>query len=123
MTLALILRGILVGLQNICCRFLWKGNKHGRLSAWVKWVTIARPKNWEGWGIKRLNIFARPLATKLGWELITSKSFWTKVSYAKYIFPTNIMDWIRQNHRSNNNNSIIWKVVLNSISPIQEGLT
>eukprot|EP00253_Pinus_taeda_P021333 PITA_21333 len=74
MSLAWIPRGILARLQKICCRFLWKGNKQGNLFAWVKWETIARPKKWGGWGIKRLDLFAKALAAKLGWQLITSHS-------------------------------------------------
>eukprot|EP00253_Pinus_taeda_P018856 PITA_18856 len=53
MSLAWIPRGILARLQKICCRFLWKGNKQGNLFTGVKWETIARPKKWGGWGIKR----------------------------------------------------------------------
>eukprot|EP00253_Pinus_taeda_P025808 PITA_25808 len=62
MSLAWIPRGILARLQKICCRFLWKGNKQGNLFAWIKWETIARPKKWGGWGIKRLDFFAKALA-------------------------------------------------------------
>lgn len=85
MSLAWIPRGILDRLQNICCRFLWKGNKQGSLFAWVKWDTIARPKKWGGWGIKILEVFAKALAAKLGCQLITTHSLWTKVVYEKYI--------------------------------------
>lgn len=123
MTLEWIPRGILARLQRICSRFLWKGNRHGSLFAWIKWDTIVRPKEWGGWGIKMLDIFAKALAAKLGWQLITSKSIWKKVAYAKYISPTNLMDWTRLDHQNRNNISIIWKAVLNFIPLIQEGLT
>jgi len=62
MTLAWIPRGILNRLQNICAGFLWKGHHTGKQFAWVKWVTIARPKRWGGWGIKNLDLFAKALA-------------------------------------------------------------
>lgn len=123
MTLAWIPRGILARLQNICSRFLWKGIKQGNLFAWVKWDIIARPKRWGGWGLKRLDIFAKALAAKLGWQLITTQSLWTKVAYAKYISPSNTMDWIWRDHRNSSNLSIIWKAVLNSLPLICEGLT
>jgi len=67
-------KGILARLQKIYSKFLWKGNKQGNLFTWVKWDTIARPKKWGGWGIKRLDFFAKALAAKLGWQLITSHS-------------------------------------------------
>eukprot|EP00253_Pinus_taeda_P030027 PITA_30027 len=85
MTLAWILKGILNILQSICCRFLWKGNQLGKLFAWVKWDTIAKPKSWGGWGIKRLDLFSKALAAKLGWQLITSNSLWSRVVQLKYI--------------------------------------
>lgn len=74
MTLAWIPRGILNRLQNICCRFVWKGNQPGRLFAWVKWDSIAKPKKWGGWGIKRLDLFSKALAAKLCWQLISTNS-------------------------------------------------
>lgn len=36
MLLAWISRGILSRIQQLCCRFLWKGNKEGYTYAWVK---------------------------------------------------------------------------------------
>eukprot|EP00253_Pinus_taeda_P028743 PITA_28743 len=100
MTLAWIPRGILSRLQKICSSFLWKGNKQGNLFAWVKWDIIAKPKRWEGWGIKKLDLFTKTLAAKLGWQLITSHSLWTKVVYEKYISPKKILDWIRRDQKA-----------------------
>jgi len=99
MSLAWIPRGILARLQKICSRFPWKGKKQGNLFTWVKWDTIARPKKWGGWGIKRLDYFAKALAAKLGWQLITSHSLWTRVVYDKYITSENTMDWTAGNTR------------------------
>lgn len=42
---------------------------------------------------------------------------------SKYITPSNIIHWIRQNHRNSANISIIWKVVLNTKELIRNGLT
>lgn len=119
MSLAWIPRGILDRLKKICCRFLWKGNKQGSLFAWVKWDTISRPKKWGGWGIKILEA----LAAKLGWQLITTHSLWTKVVYEKYIAPGNMIEWIRREHRGSGRHSNIWKEILNSLPTIWEGLT
>ena len=123
MALAWILKGILNRLQSICCRFLWKGSNQGNLFAWVKWDTIAKPKKWGGWGIKRLDLFANALATKMGWQLLTSNSLWQKVVVEKYIAPESIFSYIRREHRGTGSHSIIWKVVLNSLPLIREGLT
>eukprot|EP00253_Pinus_taeda_P027341 PITA_27341 len=96
MALTWIPKGILNRLQHICSRFLWAGQQTGRLFAWVKWDTIAKPKSWE--------------------------SLWTKVAYVKYIKPLNVLDWFcsRQN---THNVSIIWKAVINTIPLLRDGLT
>jgi len=96
MTLAWIPGGILSRLQSICTRFLWKGHQSGKLFAWVKWDTVVKPKHWGGWGIKRLDLFSNALAAKLGWQLLTSDSLWTRVVQVKYIKSLHLMDWFRQ---------------------------
>lgn len=122
MALTWIPKGILNRLQHICSRFLWSGQKPGRLFAWVKWDTIAKPKRWGGWGIKRLDLFSKALAEKLGWQLLTSEGLWTWVAYAKYIKPLNVLDWIFSHHGTHNI-SIIWKAVINTIPLLRDGLT
>lgn len=67
MMLACIPRGILARLQNICCRPLWKGNQPGRIFSWAKWETLVLPKQWGGWGIKRLDVLSKVLVANLGW--------------------------------------------------------
>lgn len=99
MTLAWIPRGILSCLQNLCCRFLWKGNQPGRIFAWTSWDSLALPKSWGGWGIERLDSFSQALAAKLGWQLLNTNSLWTKVAVSKYIHPVSVLNWIRQDIR------------------------
>eukprot|EP00253_Pinus_taeda_P033090 PITA_33090 len=103
--------------------FLWKGHHTGKQFAWVKWDTIARPKRWGGWGIKNLNFFAKALAAKLGWNLLTTDSLWSRVAQVKYIKPSHLMDWFRQQHDPGRNISNIWKVVLQSLPLLREGIT
>eukprot|EP00253_Pinus_taeda_P030204 PITA_30204 len=122
MALTWIPKGILHRLQHICSRFLWAGQKPGRLFAWVRWDTIAKPKSWGGWGIKKLDLFSKALAAKLGWKLLTLESLWTKVAYAKYINPLNILDWICTQPNTLNISSI-WKAVVNTIPLLRDGLT
>eukprot|EP00253_Pinus_taeda_P014329 PITA_14329 len=50
-SLAWIPKGILMRIQKLCCRFLWKGRQGGRIYAWVCWELIALPKKWGGTGI------------------------------------------------------------------------
>eukprot|EP00253_Pinus_taeda_P024006 PITA_24006 len=48
---------------------------------------------WGGWGLKDLPTFAKALAVKMGWSLLTSQNLWARLSYHKYIWPQNILDW------------------------------
>lgn len=52
MSLAWIPRGILNRIQNLCSRFLWKGNQPRRIFASERWDLLSIPKKWGGWGIK-----------------------------------------------------------------------
>eukprot|EP00253_Pinus_taeda_P008617 PITA_08617 len=123
MSLPWIPRGILTRIQNLCCRFLWKGKQTGRIFAWANWELLTLPKKWGGWGIKKLEYFSSVMATKLGWQLITSNNLWTMVASSKYIAPLNIMDCLRQTSCSKIGISVIWKAMLNSMPLIRDGLT
>ena len=48
-----------------------------------------------GWGLKNPILFAKALATKAGWRLISSNNLWTKVISHKYIASIPLEDWIR----------------------------
>ena len=75
-----------------------------------------------GWGIKNTFFFAKALATKIGWRLISTQSLWTEVIIHKYISPTLILDWIRDmGSKKPPNGSIIWKELCKSFSLISEG--
>eukprot|EP00253_Pinus_taeda_P008243 PITA_08243 len=123
MTLAWIPRGILSRLQSICAKFLWNGHHTGKHFSWVNWATIAKPKQWGGWGIKNLDFFAKALAAKLGWRLLTTESLWTQVAQAKYTKPMHLMDWLRLQHIPGRNTSNIWKAVLQSLPLLRDGIT
>eukprot|EP00253_Pinus_taeda_P034161 PITA_34161 len=55
-------------------------------------------------------------------QLLTSESLWTRVAYAKYISPLNVLDWFCTQQNSHNV-SIIWKAVINTIPLLRDGLT
>ena len=76
-----------------------------------------------GWGIKNTFFFAKSLAAKIGWRLISTQILWTEVIIHKYILPTLILDWIRDMETIKPpNGSIIWKALCKSFSLISEGL-
>lgn len=123
MSLTWIPRGILTRIQNIYCRFLWKGKHAGRIFAWTRWEILALPKKWGGWGIKSLCHFSTTLVAKLGWQLITSCSLWKRVAYSKCKYPLNLMDMIRHPTWNWTSISVIWKSVLNSMPLIRDEIT
>lgn len=122
-SLAWIPRGILNRIQNLCSRFLWKGNQPGRIFAWARWDLLCIPKKWGGWGTKKLEDLSTALAAKLGWHPLTSTSLWTKIAAAKYIAPLRPLEWLRQPSWNKSGISNIWKAVLNALPLIRDGLT
>ena len=123
MSLAWIPRAISSCIQRICSRFLWNGNREGKTFAWIKWDRIALPKKSGGWGIKNMDIFSKPLAAKMGWEIMTYKNLSMHVIYMKYIWPMNITDWIWLPSWIQCNISSIWKVFITYLQYIINGLT
>eukprot|EP00253_Pinus_taeda_P033507 PITA_33507 len=93
MALAWIPRNILARLQQICNGYLWVGSQDKRIFSWIGWHKIAIQKRWGGWGLKDLPTFAKALAAKMGWSLLTSQNLWARLSYHKYIWPQNILNW------------------------------
>eukprot|EP00253_Pinus_taeda_P023539 PITA_23539 len=121
--LSWIPKGVLEKIRKICSRFLWVGSaKESTFLPWVAWDKIARPKEWGGWGIKRLPEFSLSLATKSGWRLISMENLWTKVVKRKYIDPVPLEDWIRSQEKKKKNISVIWKATLEAFSVIEQGL-
>eukprot|EP00253_Pinus_taeda_P017096 PITA_17096 len=70
-TLTWVPKGVLEKIRRICYRFLWAGSKESSVLPWVAWDKLARPKEWGGWGLKRLPEFSLSLAAKSGWRLIS----------------------------------------------------
>lgn len=122
MALAWIPRNILSKLKQLCSRYLWDGNKDKRTFAWIGWKSIALPKKWGGWGLKDLPSFPSALAAKMGWALLTSQSLWTNITYHKYIWPLNILDWARLPSWNKTGISSIWKALLHSLQLIRNNI-
>lgn len=115
-------KGIMEKIRRLCCRFLWSGSNEKSVLPWVAWDKIARPKDWGGWGVKRLPEFSLSLAAKSGWRLITMENLWTRVIRRKYIDPTPLEDWIRSQEKKSKQASVIWKATIEGFSVIEQGL-
>eukprot|EP00253_Pinus_taeda_P004333 PITA_04333 len=115
-------KGIMEKIRMLCCRFLWAGSNENSVLPWVAWDKIARPKEWGGWGIKRLPDFSLSLAAKSGWRLISMENLWTRVIKRKYIDPTPLEDWIRSQEKKSKQCSVIWKATVEAFTVIEQGL-
>eukprot|EP00253_Pinus_taeda_P008313 PITA_08313 len=83
---------------------------------------IAIPKKWGGWGLKALPLFAQALAAKMSWALLTSQNLWTRLSYHKYIWPLDTMDWIKIPTWNSTGASSFWKAIIYSMPMIRDNL-
>eukprot|EP00253_Pinus_taeda_P006377 PITA_06377 len=122
MALSWIPRNILSRLQQLCNRYLWAGNQDKRIFSWINWKKIAFPKRWGGWGLKDLPLFAQALAAKMGWTLLTRQNLWAHISYHKYIWPQDTMDWVRLPSWQKTGISSVWKALLHSLPIIRDNL-
>jgi len=76
-----------------------------------------------GWlGSKISPLFAQALAAKMGCTLLTGQSLWTTISYHKYIWPQQIMDWVRLPSWPKSGISTVWKAFLHSLPHIKDNL-
>lgn len=58
----------------------------------------------------------------MGWALLTSHSLWTNITYHKYIWPLNIMEWARLPTWNKTGISSIWKALLHSLPFIKNNI-
>jgi hypothetical protein len=122
MSLAWIPKGILERIRKLCSKFLWAGNQEKFILPWVKWSTLALPKSLGGWGLKNIFLFAKSLASKSVWRLISTENIWTQVVTHKYILSDSLMEWIRRPSKKHLATSIIWKAMVFSFDVIGDGL-
>eukprot|EP00253_Pinus_taeda_P009579 PITA_09579 len=115
-------KGIMEKIRRLCYKFLWAGSNENTVLPWVAWDKIARPKEWGGWGIKRLPDFSLSLAAKSGWRLISMENLWTRVIKRKYIDPIPLEDWIRSQDKKSKQSSVIWKATVEAFTVIDQGL-
>lgn len=83
---------------------------------------MALPKALRGRMLKNIYRFAKALATKASWRLVTTSSLWTDVVFHKYLALRSILDWIRNLDKNISGVSNIWKAVLQSFDLIGNGL-
>eukprot|EP00253_Pinus_taeda_P008007 PITA_08007 len=98
--LSWIPKGIMEKIRRLCCSFLWAGTNEKSVLPWVAWDKIARPKEWGGWGIKRLPEFSLSLAAK----------------------SAPLEDWIRSQDKQSKHSSVIWKATVAAFLVIEKGL-
>jgi len=104
--------GVIDKIRKLCFNFLWAGKQNSSGVPWISWKLLALPKSLGGWGLKVPVLFAKALAAKNVWNIIHGSGLWVKIATQKYIYPMNILEWIRSNAKKKKNISICWKAVL-----------
>lgn len=94
MSVAWIPRGFLERDKSICFKFLWAYSQEHFSLPWVNWKHNVMPKFLGNSGLKNIFWFSETLATKCGWELISTFGLRTWVVYQKYIHPYSLEVWV-----------------------------
>ena len=87
--------GVIDKIIKLCFNFLWAGKQNSSGLPWISWKFLAMPKSMGGWGLKVPVLFAKALAAKKVWNIIHGSGLWVKIAIQKYIYPMNILEWIR----------------------------
>eukprot|EP00253_Pinus_taeda_P020931 PITA_20931 len=58
----------------------------------------------------------------MSWALLTSQNLWTRLSYHKYIWPLDTMDWIRLPTWNSSGASSFWEAIIYSMPMIRDNL-
>jgi hypothetical protein len=122
MSLSWIPKGILEKIEDSASDLFGQESKDHYTIPWEKWELLARPKALGGWGLKNIFTFAKALAAKSSWRLITTNNLWTQVVTHKYINPGSLEEWIRRANKTSPNCSIIWKAIIKSFHVIGDGI-
>ena len=74
----------------------------------ASWDKLSMPKDWGGWGIKKLHWFISTLILNIFWRGLTGNTLWSSILFGKYL-KMNLIDMIRLPKRNSRNMSPIWK--------------
>lgn len=58
----------------------------------------------------------------MGWTLLNSQNLWTHISYHKYIWPQDMMDWVKLPSWPKIGMSSVWKDLIHSLPLIRDNL-
>jgi hypothetical protein len=108
-------------LDEICMRlfsFLWFGIKEKEGLHLVKWNMIAKPKKKGGWGIKKIYLFGKALASKSLWSCLMVFSLWHNVVQNKYLKQKYVVEWLREGRKNLKQVSNCWKDLTSSMQII-----
>ena len=62
------------------------------------------------------------MVAKSVWRLVSSPSLWQEAIVKKYLYPSSIIEWIRNPLKSKDNGSIGWKTTIISFDVVGNGL-
>ena len=106
--------GVIDIIRKLYNRFMWSSSLDNKGMAWISFKALAFPKCMWDQGFKIPILFAKALAAKNIWRLISSMGLRVKIVVQKYITSLKTMEWIHSLNKSMHNISIYWKSVVSS---------
>lgn len=86
-------KDIINKLHSLFASFFWNSRDSGR-HHWVSWLSICRPVDEGGLGIRDLNQVMNALHAKMAWRFIEGSSLWSQFMRSKYGHPGEIQQAI-----------------------------
>jgi hypothetical protein len=86
-------KGILTNIRKVIFHFLWSSSHQSSRIALVKWNKVASPKEFGGWGLKNIYIFAQALVIRSLWTIMNYDLLWSRVMKSKYLPQTSMEEW------------------------------
>lgn len=84
-----------IGISQISFRFLWADTDEKRPLVLASKKRISLPKTYGGWGLKNIHLFARALAAKKVYRIISNSKLWARIVKEKHFPPDTHVEWIR----------------------------
>lgn len=113
LSISYVLKGILNCIHWISYIFLWTRSRPQLSMALVKWPRLTAPKEINGWGLKNSFLFAKALASRILWRILTGKSIWTQVTVSKCFNGLSIIEWTCLRNKSSEWLTV-WKALVAS---------
>jgi len=95
LALANLPSSILQKIRQLIYEFMWSGCNKKKKFHLCAWQLLARPKKFEGWGLRDLGIFSRAMADNTLWRALIQEGLWHRILKDKYYPYVTVERWLR----------------------------